>query len=131
MTVERTIGSYKVRVTGKQEELDAILEALDEAANALSKIKQQPTQTPQLGAPEAEIPSISRSRRLSEAVMELFGADWGGSPRRISEVRDALATNGLIYPLTTLSGTLLSLTKRGLLRRIRTSEGYRYIRGAS
>ena len=131
MTVERTIGSYKIQVTGKREELGEMLGVLDEVADEIAKARQPPVQATQPIYSQAEIPSISRSRKLSEAISDLFNADWGASPRGISEVKDALATNGLIYPLTTLSGTLLGLTKRGLLRRIKTSDGYRYVRGAN
>jgi hypothetical protein len=131
MTVERTIGSYKVQVTGRREELDEILEVLDDVADEIAKTKQPSTQATQPIYSQAEIPSISRSKKLSEAISDLFKADWGASPKGISEVKDALATNGLIYPLTSLSGTLLGLTKRGLLRRIKTSDGYRYVRGAN
>jgi hypothetical protein len=129
MTVERDIGSYKVQVTGRREELDEILEVLDNVADEIARTRQPSAHATQLTYPQAEVPSISRSTKLSEAISDLFRADWGANPRGISEVKNALATNGLIYPLTTLSGTLLSLTKRGLLRRIKTSDGYRYVRG--
>jgi len=131
ITLERTIGPYNLKITGKREELQEILETLDAAAVEISETKELTTQTPQQTSLHAEVPSVSRSKRLSEAIIELFRAEWGESPRGIGEVRDALATNGLIYPLTTLSGTLLNLTKRGILRRIRTQEGYRYVRGPS
>ncbi|HEV2120515.1 MAG TPA: hypothetical protein VGS11_10510 [Candidatus Bathyarchaeia archaeon] len=131
ITVERNIGSYKVQVTGRREEFGEILEVLNDVADEIAKTNQPSAQVTQATYSQAEIPSISRSTRLSEAISDLFKSDWGANQRGISEVKDALATNGLIYPLTTLSGTLLSLTKRGLLRRIKTPDGYRYVRGTN
>ncbi|HEV2137656.1 MAG TPA: hypothetical protein VGR53_02325 [Nitrososphaerales archaeon] len=131
VAVERTVGLYKITVTGEQEELETILRTVEDVTRAMSRTSPIKETIEPAEHVSTEVPAISRSNRLSDAISELFTKDWGIEPRGIGEIKDALATNGLIYPLTTLSGTLLSLTKRGLLRRIKTSDGYRYVRGAN
>lgn len=65
-----------------------------------------------------------------DLVLELRESDFFSKPRGLTEVKEALAAEGHIVPITTLSGVMLSAVKRKDLRRLRNDEdkNWKYVR---
>ena len=75
-----------------------------------------------------EFPKIARTNQCSEAVESLLKTNWGLTPRTIGELREAMEANAIFFPNTTLSGVLVWLTKKGVLRRWKDPQrGYLYV----
>ncbi len=73
-------------------------------------------------------PKIPRTNQCSEAVVSLLSTDWGKTPRRIGQLREAMEANAVFFPKTTLSGVLVWLVKKGQLRRWKDKKrGYLYV----
>ncbi|MFQ5871000.1 MAG: hypothetical protein ACE5IB_02420 [Candidatus Geothermarchaeales archaeon] len=79
------------------------------------------------GRLKAEYPSIPPVKSCSEGVVELFKTKWGMRPRTIGDIREALRANEVLYPVTTISGVLVNLTRHGKIRRWKTASGYVYV----
>jgi len=92
------------------EELNAILDKLFSLSETQS-ISQMPTQE--------EIPVLQPGLGCSTAIKTLLQTDWGKQPRSMVEIKYALETNAMYFSKGTLSGTLTSLTKRGILKRFK------------
>jgi hypothetical protein len=81
-------------------------------------------------APASSIPTptIQPAKQFNQSILNLLETDWGRwRPRTMPEIIEALKTNGVHYPATTLSGVLMWLVKKGKVRRWKTDEGYVYI----
>lgn len=126
------MGAYKLVVSGRLEELESLIEALDEAVSKMAKKeKTSASVTPIQPVSDPSLPQLPGSLSLSDAITELFASDWGKHPRKMTEIQEALAINGLHYPVTSLSGKLLKLTRRLVLRRFKDDQGdYVYTQGS-
>ena len=72
-------------------------------------------------------PEMSMAGSCSDAIDALLSTEWGKKPRSISELREAMEANVIVYPKTTLSGTLVWMVKKGKLRRWKDkNRGYLY-----
>jgi hypothetical protein len=80
----------------------------------------------------SDIPSIGveKGDSLSDIISKFFADRWGKSPRKLSEVRDALQSYGLNYPKQSVAVALLRLAKSSRIRRFK-SEGGEYVYTAS
>lgn len=76
----------------------------------------------------AGYPSIQSSGGCSDAVVRLLSTDWGRtSPRTLPEIIEAMRVNAVHYPVTTLSGVLNWLVRKGKVKRWKTEKGYVYV----
>jgi len=76
----------------------------------------------------ARYPSIQSSGGCGDAVLRLLATDWGRvSPRTLPEMVEALRVNAVHFPVTTLSGVLNWLVRRGRVKRWKTDKGYVYV----
>ncbi|MCS4540151.1 MAG: hypothetical protein HYU03_05625, partial [Thaumarchaeota archaeon] len=73
---------------------------------------------------------IEKGDSLNDLVSKLFSDPWGKSPRKLSEVREALQSYGLNYPNQSVAVALLRLAKSSRIRRFK-SEGGEYVYTAS
>jgi hypothetical protein len=132
LSVEKSVGGYKLVVSGRPEDIESLVETLDKAVLKMVGKEKVPSSVPltqqMLDVP---LPQLAGSLSLSDAIAELFASDWGKRPRKITEVQEALAVNGLHSPVTSLSGKLLKLTRRLVLRRFKDDQGdYVYTQGS-
>lgn len=68
-------------------------------------------------------PSVS----CPEVIIKILSTEWGRKePRTLRDIIEAMKINALHYPEGTVKGRLTDLTKKGILRRIRTETGYGY-----
>jgi hypothetical protein len=73
------------------------------------------------------LPSISKSKGLTGAILNLLQTDWGKTPREWGEISEALKRNALHYSKGSITGTLTLLTQSGKLRRIKEGRSYKYV----
>jgi hypothetical protein len=76
-------------------------------------------------------PSIPSGGNCSDAVLKLLETDWGrATPRTLPELIEAMKSNAVHYPATTLSGVLNWLVRKGRVKRWKTEKGYVYVLAA-
>src|SRR2546427_6799205 len=109
---------------------------LDEIAMSRrkSELFQPATSTPPedtFAHPEVQLgqsfPSISKTKGLTEAILNLLKTNWGKTPREWGEISEALRRNALHYSKGSVTGTLTLLTQSGKLRRIKEGRSYKYV----
>ncbi|MDA4118568.1 MAG: hypothetical protein OK455_09520 [Thaumarchaeota archaeon] len=85
--------------------------------------------TPVAGpAAPSSIPSVTieKGDSLSDVISKFFFDQWGRSPRKLMEVREALQSYGLNYPKQSVAVALLRLAKGSRIRRFK-GEGGEYV----
>ncbi|MFA5091848.1 MAG: hypothetical protein WC483_04675 [Candidatus Paceibacterota bacterium] len=108
-----TASGTKIVIEGTVEEIKAIVNTFGRDISSSSN-----------PCPKARINKNSKTASGPTArVLKLKNKDFFASPKTISEVKTALATEGHIYAVTSLSGPLLEFTRNGLLRRIKDEKG--------
>jgi len=136
------VGEHEIEICGKQQDVLNTIEQLPELMKNVSEafktiqvktaIVNISTTTPKQRAKLSGIPlpypKISKAESCSKAVLMLLKSDWGRwRPRTLKEILEALETNRIHYPLSTLSSVLNRLARKGSIRRWKTDEGYVYI----
>ncbi|HUK75159.1 MAG TPA: hypothetical protein VLU99_05145, partial [Nitrososphaerales archaeon] len=77
---------------------------------------------------EAQVPSmpavtIEKGDSLSDVISKFFSDPWGGSPKKLMDVREALESYGLNYPKQSVAVALLRLAKGSRIRRFKGEGG--------
>ena len=70
---------------------------------------------------------ISRKITATDAILNLKKENFFNEPKTLSNIKERLAENGLIYPVTSLSGILIGLVKKRELGRIKTGKIWGYV----
>ena len=80
---------------------------------------------------DSDYPSIPASSNCTSAILALLDTDWGKHEGRTeAELTSAMKANAILYPHGTVSGLLISLTRRGALRRVGKKSGsWAYVLG--
>lgn len=80
-------------------------------------------------APPAEYPPpLGKPASLGDALTKLMvDTGWGSKPRTLGEIVTALETNGIYHKKAAIATTLVTLMKRGKLRRLGTRRSYKYV----
>lgn len=136
------LGQCEVEISGCKEDVLKTIEDLPTLVTVVSEafaqsganINSQNAQSNQLSASVASrsagatYPSIQGSGNCSDAVLHLLETDWGRStPRTLPELVEAMRVNAVHYPVTTLSGVLNWLVRKGKVKRWKTGKGYVYV----
>lgn len=135
-TIRLKISNYEVELTGSRTE---VMQTLDELPKIVGKVveafnlphdlkTQSPQESPKIT--EQELPVLSAQAGIScpDAIVAVLSTDWGREkPRYLNEIHEAMKVNALHFPMGTVKGRLTDLTKRGILRRIRSEKGYGYV----
>lgn len=134
-------GEFEVELQG---EVETIAKAMDTIREIFTWIPQSTTTTNQskpiepldvssttAGAAQVSLPNIKieKDDSLADIIVKMFADPWGRSPRRLNEVREALASYGLVHPKQSVAVALLRLSQAGKLRRFK--EGGEYVYTAS
>jgi len=134
-------GEFEVELQGEVETIAKAMDTLREivswipqptTAASQSRVAeitpptQPPTETPQPTLPNIK---IEKDDSLADIIVKMFSDPWGRTPRRLSEVREALASYGLVHPKQSVAVALLRLSQAGKLRRFK--EGGEYVYTAS
>jgi hypothetical protein len=132
-------GEFEVELQG---EVETISKAMDTLREIVSWIPQpttapsqsRPTETttpiqlPPTETPKPALPNIKieKDDSLADVIVKMFSDPWGRTPRRLSEVREALASYGLVHPKQSVAVALLRLSQNGKLRRFKEGGEYVY-----
>lgn len=116
--VELPDGS-RVTVTGTEEEVRRIMRLL--------------TQRKGRDGPRATSEAVARTDSrpggaVTDYVIELRDAGQFDKPKGLTDVREALASEGHIVPITTLSGVMLGLARSKQLRRFKENGVWKYVK---
>jgi len=120
------MGEQEIEISGTREEVIKTIEELPGLVACVSKAFESTKNSATSESVASTYPSISSSS-CSEAVLELFGTDWGKQPRTSTELVEALKANAVHYPSTTLSGVLAWLVRKNKIKRWKTDKGYVYV----
>ena len=71
-------------------------------------------------------PEIPSMLGCTDAVRALMEKDWGKKPRPMSEIKEALEENQLYFSKGALSATLVTLSKKGDVRRVKEEGKWKY-----
>lgn len=130
------IGDREIEVGGSKEDVlstfdDELVGLIRKTNEAFVEAEQGESEAVEGGeAPtkvQGEVPEIPDVSSCSEGIMELFKTNWGMRPRTIGDIKEALRANQVHYPVTTISGVLVDLTRKGKIRRWKTASGYVYV----
>ena len=139
MTIRVKIGNNEVEISGSGledilkilENLPQIVDKISASFKSLAPISDHITSPKQEAKTMVEeFPTISTQIGGScpEAIIAILSTDWGReNPRNLREITDAMKVNALHFPTGTIKGRLTDLTKKGVLRRIRSEKGYGYV----
>ncbi len=67
--------------------------------------------------------TIEKGDSLSDVISRFFSDQWGRTPKKLNEVRDALQSYGLNYPKQSVAVALLRLAKGSKIRRFKGETG--------
>ncbi len=108
----------KVVVEGSTEDVERLLGRLGDDISLITKKHKRPSSTKK---------TSKRSQSITDYVIELREAGLFKNPQSLSDVRTALASEGHVVPITTLSGRMLDIVKAKQLRRIRDGKVWKYV----
>jgi hypothetical protein len=141
-TLRVRLGQYEVEISGSREDVLKTVEDLPNLVTVVSEafaqagvsVKAADGQSNQDSIPASTIspsstyPSIQGSGNCSDAVLKLLETEWGRStPRTLPELVEAMRVNAVHFPVTTLSGVLNWLVRKGRVKRWKTDKGYVYV----
>ena len=141
-TLRVRLGQYEVEISGSREDVlktvedlpnlvTVVSEAFAQAGVSVKVADVQPSQDSiptSSTSPSITYPSIQGSGNCSDAVLKLLETDWGRStPRTLPELVEAMRVNAVHFPVTTLSGVLNWLVRKGRVKRWKTDKGYVYV----
>jgi hypothetical protein len=93
-------------------------------------VKQMGATTPAAKAMKASPRDRRPGKRLpsaTDAILELNQEGFFDKPKGLADIKEKLASQGMIYPVTTLSGVVLSLTRKRALGRVREDARWCYV----
>ena len=82
-----------------------------------------------VGKDEETPPQLSGITSCREGIAKLFASNWGKKPRTLRQIIDAMKLNAIYYPDQNVAVELKRMTQVGILRRLRTKEGFAYVSG--
>ena len=136
------LGQYEVEISGSREDVLKTVEDLPSLVTVVSEafaqvganvraadVQSGPDSIPASStSASGTVPSIHGSGNCSDAVLKLLETDWGRStPRTLPELVEAMRVNAVHFPVTTLSGVLNWLVRKGRVKRWKTDKGYVYV----
>lgn len=73
-----------------------------------------------------DFPKIPSMLGCTDAVRVLMEAEWGKQPRAMSEIKKAFELNELYFSKEALAATLVTMAKKGGIRRVKIEGKWRY-----
>jgi hypothetical protein len=129
--LELKIGKGDISITIRGSSKGEILQKMDDALALLEGAmeKLETKKIAMITAPTAvEVPHISPPpTSCRDAIVKLLSTEWGKEPRTLSEIMDAMKINGIYFTKARVASDLLTLTRSGITRRLKTEAGFAYI----
>lgn len=129
------IGDFQIELEGIHKNVEALMgEPLFEFIRNLQTVVGE-IPTPEAEAPIVEEappteypPPLGKPATLGGALTKLMvETGWGSKPRTLGEIIAALETSGIYYKKAAVATTLVTLMKKGVLRRLGTRGSYKYV----
>ncbi|MGQ9513488.1 MAG: hypothetical protein ACUVTL_00280 [Thermoproteota archaeon] len=123
------LGEYEAEVEGQKEDVLEILENMQNViSNVTSALRAQST-VPRSEVQVEEVPQVQMERDIQapDAIVKLLSTEWGNKPRNLTDIMGALEVNAIHFPKGTIAGRLTDLTRKGVLRRVKTAGGFGYV----
>ena len=114
-----TKSGTKITIEGNSEEISDIVSVIQRRESG------QPTRSP-----TKTTTSKNKVTSLTDLIIEMREEGYFDKPQGLIEVKKILEEKGHIYPVTTLSGTLLTQARKRILRRIREGKRWVYVKGS-
>ena len=76
---------------------------------------------------KAAAKAVKRLPSATDAIQELNEEGFFDKPKGLADIKQKLADQGMIYPVTTLSGVVLGLVRRRKLGRVRQDGRWSYV----
>jgi len=132
LRIKIRLGDYEVEVEGQKEDVLEILESIDEVvSSASSALGSRSTAVLPASAETKleELPNVQMERDIqaADAIVSMLSTNWGNKPRNLTEIMAALEVNAIHFPKGTVAGRLTDLTRKGVLRRVKTPSGFGYV----
>ena len=130
--IEAEMGQMREAIALIPEITSKFPEGRSEVRHAVVPLEPMSASSPLEARSQSDLPSIAveKGDSLSDIISKFFADQWGKSPRKLLEVRDALQSYGLNYPKQSVAVALLRLAKSSRIRRFK-SEGGEYVYTAS
>lgn len=107
----------KVVIEGSAEEVRELLGRLRTPAERAKVQRKGPSESKR----GKHLPS------MRDGILELKEEGFFNKPKGLADIKEKLASLGMIYPVTSLSGTVLSLVKRRALGRVKEKGRWCYV----
>jgi hypothetical protein len=106
-------------------------ETIEELGNALDTLGNMHKGTHQAPLNVSNIPEIPSMLGCTDAVRTLMETSWGKTHRTMTEIKSALEANQLFFSKEALSATLVTLTKKNEVQRIKEEGKWKYSKNSS
>ena len=101
--------------------------SVSEVAELIRKIKGVETKIPKISTKSSKLKGKKRERTtMSDLIESFIDGGFFKKPKDLATIKVALAENGHIYPVTTISPILLRLVRKRHLRRIKENKRWLY-----
>ncbi len=115
-----TAKGTKIIIEGTADEIHKIIQAVNSDLHTQTRENEKVVpKSPQVETTKYKSKILGAKGRIET----LIAKDFFKQPKAIGEVKEALETEGHIYPLTHLSPPLLRLTRKSQLRRLKSDKG--------
>lgn len=108
-TIKSSTGAI-ITIEGTEAEISKIVGTIEQAAN-VGNARQV------VARAKAEKTDTKKREGASDLIVGLKEAGFFEKPKKLGEVAAALEEQGFLYPVTTLSGVMLGLVQKRILRR--------------
>jgi hypothetical protein len=120
-----TESGLRVVVEGSQEEVQNIIQQLGGGAGHSKRARR--VASAKTGKHFASGKGGKRLPTATDAILELKEEGFFDKPKALADIKEKLADQGMIYPLTSLSGVVLVLVRRRQLGRVRVDGRWSYV----
>jgi hypothetical protein len=123
-------GDVNLRIRGTSSEVSAgIDQAIDLLEQVSAKLKEKKIEMKVSPLASPEVPHIAPPTPATcrDAILKLLSTEWARSPKTLGELIEVMEINGIYYPKARVATELLSMTRAGIVRRLKTKIGFAYI----
>lgn len=106
----------KVVVEGSKEEVQDIVRQLGDVSGRVGKRSSR-----------SAVKAGKRLPTATDAILELKEEGFFDKPKALADVKEKLASQGMIYPMTSLSPVVLILVRRRQLGRVKEGGRWSYV----
>ncbi len=129
LKVRVRLGDCEAEVVGQKEDVLEILANFEKVVSNLTSAIRYQSLEQKPAVQTEDVPQVQMERNIQapDAIIKLLSTDWGNRPRNLTDIMGALEVNAIHFPKGTIAGRLTDLTRKGILRRVKTAGGFGYV----